>query len=543
MTVERSNTQNLDIHNRATVITNEGLQATPSVIDPPKQIGSYQIQNSLAQGGMSQIFLGIHQTTGEIAAVKLLSPKYSSHPIALKRFQKEGDLLQQIKSPYITSVKEVGSWQNTLYIATEYIAAIPLREIILTKRLPLDKAVELTIEIAQAVAELHTQGLIHRDLKPENILVTEDGHIKIIDLGIAKLLAEKLAPASDFKPFSQIVGTPAYMSPEQKENPHQVGLTADIYSLGIIIYELMLGQLCHGVIQLLFAPSGMQKIIRRAIHISPQERFPNARELLTALVNYLSSPLFNKDQQKRDQNFRSIDFIEQEFQQLLPNVKKLEHPQIDFGLIQKKGFAISQIYHDFIPLQQGRVLTLIAESSHISPMNTVYLTQLRHLIHWTTATNPRFAEDPIQIISSINCWLKTLPFDSTFTISYAIVAPNEQQVCYLSSGSTHAWIIYESKSVTAHSISSHNLELGKIQEKDAFSFTIPWTKGSSLILASKNITSLEDKEGFIKGLLENSHKLSAQEQLETLWNKIYPLTDSLIIKHHPATLIALRHKH
>ena len=118
------------------------------------------------------------------------------------------------------------------------------------------RALEIILQVAYALLHLHSHGVIHRDLKPENILITEEGEIKVIDFGIAQLHEEE----KNVTDADRFLGTPNYMSPEQKEDPSSVTFSSDIYSLGVILYELILGKLSFGIINLIALPKGLKKI-------------------------------------------------------------------------------------------------------------------------------------------------------------------------------------------------------------------------------------------------------------------------------------------
>ena len=130
----------------------------------------------------------------------------------------------------------------------EFIQGLSLRQQILRVPISLKRALEIIKDIAYALCHLHTHGVIHRDLKPENILITNDSQIKVIDFGIAQLLSEQILKKAPLK--QRMIGTPVYISPEQRDNPESVSYPSDIYSLGIIAYELILGRLSQGHIHL-----------------------------------------------------------------------------------------------------------------------------------------------------------------------------------------------------------------------------------------------------------------------------------------------------
>jgi serine/threonine protein kinase len=184
-------------------------ETSPSEI--PEKIGPYKIEALLEKGGMSLLFLGVEPKTHAPAAIKVLLPKYLSHPEMVARFLNESEIISLTNHPNIVKLYGHGEWENGLYIAMEYVEGISLRQYLLRNPISLKKALTIIIDIAYALCHLHSHGVIHRDLKPENILVTQSGEIKVIDFGIAQLLAEK--PNLDGQNKEQLIGTPIYISP------------------------------------------------------------------------------------------------------------------------------------------------------------------------------------------------------------------------------------------------------------------------------------------------------------------------------------------
>ena len=183
--------------------------------------------------------------------------------------------------PNIVKLYGQGEWEKGLYIAMELIRGVSLRQFIMQHSLSMRRALEIILQVAYALMHLHSHGVIHRDLKPENILITEEGEIKVIDFGIAalhsKVQAETEKKVAD---LSRFLGTPNYMSPEQKQDPSSVTFAADIYSLGIILYELITGKLSYGTINLTSLPKGLKRIATKALAISVKERYQNISDFI-----------------------------------------------------------------------------------------------------------------------------------------------------------------------------------------------------------------------------------------------------------------------
>lgn len=279
----------------------------PTLIEPkvseippilPEKIGPYKIESLLSRGGMSLTFLGIHPQNRSLIAVKVLSPDYVTSPDMVDQFLKESKIIGLTDHPNIVKLYGEGQWDGGLYIAMEFIRGVSLRQFIEQHCLSMKKSIDILMQVAYALAHLHSHGVIHGDLKPENILITEDAQVKVIDFGIA-LLHEEVKKAA--KKSSRIIGTPTYMSPEQKENPSAVSFASDIYALGIIAYELFIGKLSFGVIHLSQVPKELRAILEKALAISITERYSNVLQFISDLSAYLKSGGLDKDRPSSDQ--------------------------------------------------------------------------------------------------------------------------------------------------------------------------------------------------------------------------------------------------
>ena len=218
----------------------------------PKTIGPYQIDSLLHRGSMSYIYLASHKEKKKPVIIKILSPKLISQPEMISQFLEESKIITLANHKNIVKLYDQGKWENGLYITMEFVQGISLRQFLMGRSLSLKRIIDILLQVSHALLHLHTHGVIHRDLKPENILITENGLVKVIDFGIAQLQENKSQTTISDSPG--IIGTPNYMSPEQKTNPKKIGFSSDIYSLAIIAYELILGRPSFGEIHLSLLP-------------------------------------------------------------------------------------------------------------------------------------------------------------------------------------------------------------------------------------------------------------------------------------------------
>ncbi|HEY2320537.1 MAG TPA: Stk1 family PASTA domain-containing Ser/Thr kinase [Solirubrobacteraceae bacterium] len=198
--------------------------------------GRYRVLSRLGSGGMADVFLAEDQQLGRKVALKLLHHRFAEDPDFVERFRREAQAAAGLQHPNVVSVYDRGKFDDTYYIAMEYLPGRSLKQLI-RQEAPLDplRAIDITIQILKAARFAHRRGVIHRDLKPHNVIVDDSGHAKVTDFGIAR------AGASDMTETGSIMGTAQYLSPEQAQG-HAVNAGSDLYSIGVVLYEMLTGR-------------------------------------------------------------------------------------------------------------------------------------------------------------------------------------------------------------------------------------------------------------------------------------------------------------
>ncbi|HSE41423.1 MAG TPA: serine/threonine-protein kinase [Acidobacteriota bacterium] len=283
---------------------------------PGMRIGNYEILGMLGSGGMGQVFRARDVQLGRLAAIKFLSDVGIGSEGGLRRFIAEAKAASALNHPNILTVYGIGEHEGNPYIAMEYVDGSTLRSIIKEGPLSLSRALEITTQTLAGLSKAHSIGIVHRDLKPENIMVTHDGFVKILDFGLAKLMKNDAAPDQTSGPLDtiqhsvtktgMIVGTAGYMSPEQARG-QSADLRSDIFSLGIVLYEMLTGNnpfrretpvdTISAILRDAPPPintSGnnlsqeFNNLLNKALQKRPEDRFASAREMETELLKVRS---------------------------------------------------------------------------------------------------------------------------------------------------------------------------------------------------------------------------------------------------------------
>jgi eukaryotic-like serine/threonine-protein kinase len=212
-------------------------------------IGHYEILRKLGEGGMGVVYLGRDTKLDRSVAIKVLNKRYERHEDNVRRFVREAKAASALNHPNILTIYEIGEIDGSQYIVSEYIEGRTLREIIKSATLDLRTVLDIARQIASALAAAHKARIVHRDLKPENVIVRDDGYVKVLDFGLAKLIpenesgvwTEEISGRHDSTASGMILGTVNYMSPEQAKG-EKVDERTDIFSLGVVLYEMISGK-------------------------------------------------------------------------------------------------------------------------------------------------------------------------------------------------------------------------------------------------------------------------------------------------------------
>lgn len=280
------------------------VHASTPVLTPDTVLGNYRVYELIGRGGMGQVYRAEHIHMKREVAIKVLSPNLVQSQASQQRFQREVETVSKLKHPNIVAAYDADWTDNELFLVMEYVAGKNLEDIVQRDGpLPLDSALACVRQAAIAMLYAHQSGIIHRDIKPANLLMNQEGHLKLLDLGLARSPEEQRdSPKPDLTSEGIVLGTAAYLSPEQAQDPRSACPQSDIYSLGCTLYFLLTGRPVYEgntAMEVVFAhrekplpslvqerpdtPVWVEQLFRRMTAKSLEERFHSFSEVVEAI--------------------------------------------------------------------------------------------------------------------------------------------------------------------------------------------------------------------------------------------------------------------
>jgi tRNA A-37 threonylcarbamoyl transferase component Bud32 len=258
------------------------LQPPPAPGDIARLFPQLEILECLGRGGMGVVYKARQPKLNRLVALKVLAPEKGADPKFAERFLREAQALARLSHPNIVTVHDFGEAEGHYYLLMEYVDGVTLRQLLQSHKITPEEALDIVPSICDALQFAHQQGIVHRDIKPENVLLDKQGRVKIADFGIAKLVGAE-APPLGLTEERSVIGTPHYMAPEQVEKPQLVDHRADIYSLGVVFYEMLTGELPLGK----FAPPSskvqvdvrLDEVVLHALEKEPERRYQQASDV------------------------------------------------------------------------------------------------------------------------------------------------------------------------------------------------------------------------------------------------------------------------
>jgi serine/threonine protein kinase len=281
---------------------NDGLMADP--LAPGSSIAHYRVVSRLGEGGMGAVYLADDTRLGRHAALKVLPASMAADPERMRRFVQEARLASALTHPNVAYIYEIGEAPELWYLAMEYVEGETLSARLERGPLPLSELLSIGAQVADALDDAHSKGIVHRDIKASNLMLTPRGYVKVLDFGLAKLATPNSQDETQLMTSTGVVlGTVAYMSPEQALG-RDVDHRTDLFSLGVVLYEMATARLpfsgatiSETMARILSsqpeplarfnydAPEGLDRVVRKCLEKDRERRYQTARELVVDLKN------------------------------------------------------------------------------------------------------------------------------------------------------------------------------------------------------------------------------------------------------------------
>jgi eukaryotic-like serine/threonine-protein kinase len=290
-------------------------------VEPGDRLAHYEVVSAIGQGGMGQVWKARDTRLQRLVALKVLTPAVADDPSCVDRLNQEAQLVAAVNHPNIAGIYGLEEFRGTRFLVLEFVEGGTLAEALRRRRLSANEVLQLALQIAQALEAAHEKGVLHRDLKPDNIGITSEGHVKVLDFGLAKALvpssAEASTPTIGVTRAGVVMGTPAYMCPEQARG-EPLGRQADIWSFGVVLYELLTGVSPFrgdGMVETLSrvltatpdysllppdTPADIQRLVRRCLEKDPKRRLQHIGDARIELEDALAASRDSSDDESQD---------------------------------------------------------------------------------------------------------------------------------------------------------------------------------------------------------------------------------------------------
>ena len=263
----------------------------PSLQEIAAEFPNLEVIEVAGVGGMGVVYKVMQKELGRVVALKILPSEIASDPSFTARFSQEARALATLSHPNVVHLYDAGESENYYFLLMEYVDGINLREAIREGNLKPEEALSIVPQVCEALQFAHSNGIVHRDIKPENILIDKQGVVKVADFGLAKLVDADL----NLTATQQVMGTLHYMAPEQVRQTSDVDHRADLYSLGVVFYEMLTGQLPLGKFAL---PSdatsvhpSVDSVVLRTLENEPDQRYQSATEMQSDIASVKWKPV------------------------------------------------------------------------------------------------------------------------------------------------------------------------------------------------------------------------------------------------------------
>ncbi len=484
------------------------LTGAASMPAPGETVGSFKILKEISTGGMGSIFKA-RGRDGRYAAIKLIKPEHVENQMLVKRFERELKIVSMLQHENIAKLLEWGMDGDRQFFAMEYVEGRNLREVIEDDKPAVERTVSYVSQVCSALAYAHSKMIVHRDIKPENILVDQHGKIKVVDFGIARIADDS---SSSMTLTSIAMGSPMYMSPEQKSDFKHTDHRADIYSLGVVFYEMLSGEFPGGLLRIDLVPEGLRSIIQKCIAFLPEDRYDSVPALQKDLAEYQAGGQIQQDQLALQEIGGNARLRKALIDALYPR----EQPKtegLDLAYFYLPACGVGGNYFDFIEIDASHIGILVGNVFEKPDVKSaILLAMLRSAFRMASAGEP----NPAKVLKAVNNFISKENFDRFAVFSYIVCNTVKKTVSVSTAGYRPVGILKASAAKFDY-LHSEGLGLGIMADTDFGISSCRLETGDLIVMCSGGVLETRNLRGqkfrvedMEKVVLDNRARTSAE---------------------------------
>lgn len=488
---------------------------------PPEagsKIGNYTIISQIGFGGMGRI-MKASAPDGSLAALKIIKSEHINNQSLVERFQQEMKISSLL---HHKNVAEIFGWgvDNTgrHYFAMEYVDGQNVRTLLNQNSVNLNMAIDIFTQLCEGLKYAHSQDVIHRDIKPENIILNSAGILKIVDFGIARIDNDSVRSMTM---TNVVMGSPIYMSPEQKSDFKNVDKRTDIYAAGAMFYEMLSGEMPGGLLRIDLIPENLRAIVEKAIAYDAEDRYADTEAILRDIEFYKQGGCITKDQKA----IRKIEDNVKLRQALIDSFYPEENPSIpglDLDAFYVPAEGIGGNYYDYITIDDSHTGILVGNLFDQPDVNAaLFLAMLRSAFRIFAGESI----DPGVTLKKLNDFMSGERFDYFAVFSYMIYNSSKKEISVATAGYKPVMVL-KNGADDFIKLQPEGVGIGIMENYDYESMSMQLNENDLILLSSAGLAKTKNREGKPFGD-ERLHKLvlanaeiSCKEIIEGISNTI-----------------------
>jgi serine/threonine protein kinase len=455
--------------------------------DAGTKIGNYTIISQLGFGGMGLV-MKASAPDGSLVALKIIKSEHINNQSLLDRFQQE----MQISSIlHHQNVAEILGWgvdnAGRNYFAMEFVDGSNLRVLLKQNAIDLNKALDVFTQLCDGLKYAHSQNIIHRDIKPENIIMTSNGMLKIVDFGIARIDDDK---NMSMTMTNVVMGSPIYMSPEQKTDFKHVDKRTDIYAAGAVFYEMLSGEMPGGLLRIDLIPENLRSIVEKAIAYKVEDRYADVDEVLKDIDIYKQGGCITRDQKA----IRKIEDNVKLRQALIDSFYPEENPSVpglDINAFYIPAEGIGGNYYDYIIIDDSHTGILVGNLFDQPDVSAaLFLAMLRSAFKILA----RDTIDPAVTLKKLNDFMAGERFDYFAVFSYMIFDSSTNEISVATAGFKPVMVLKDGADEFVN-LQPEGVGIGIMEDYDYESINMKLNSNDLILLSSGGLAKTKNRKG------------------------------------------------